>query len=140
MFVPEFLTSCDAQLIIWPQVSHVPDWFPGAGFKRFAKVGRELLDTAVNGPLDHVKESLKVSPSTLHTYISVLGPTNGKVNGANFSIAASCFDRMTELADQGLDESVIRSVTATMYLGETIYCRYAWVCSFVTFQQPQRIR
>ena len=115
-------------------MKYVPDWFPGAGFKRFTSAGRELFDVAVNGPLDHVKESLKVGSSMLHTYFSVLGPKNYKVNEANFSIAASCFDRMTELADQGIDESVIRSVTATMYIGETIHPRYTWECSFVMFR------
>jgi len=59
MFVPE-LNSYNTRLIVRPQVRHVPDWFPGAGFKQFAKAGRELLDVAVNGPLDHLKESLKV--------------------------------------------------------------------------------
>jgi len=57
----------------------------------------------------------------LQTYISVLGPKNIKVNGTNFSIAASCFDRMTELVDQGLDESVIRLATATTYMGEVLF-------------------
>jgi len=53
--------------MIWPQVRHVPDWFPGAGFKRFAKVGRELSDAAANGPLDHVKETLKVCRWPIYT-------------------------------------------------------------------------
>jgi len=131
---PESLNPHDTRLTIWSQVRHVPDRFPGAGFKRPAKVGRELLDVAANGPLDYVKEAFKVGSSTLHTYISVPGLKNAKVNEANFSIAASCFDRMTELADQGLDESVIRSVTATMYLGETICWRYAWGYLFMTLQ------
>jgi len=134
MFVPEFLNPCDTRLMIEPQVRHVPDWFPGAEFKRFAKAGRELFGVAVDGPLDHVKESLKVGPLTLHACISVLEPKNGKVNGANLSIAASCFDRMTELTDQGLDESVIRLMTATTYMGETICRGYAWECSFTTLQ------
>jgi len=62
MFVPEFLNPRDSRLIIKPQVRHVPDWFPGAEFKRFAKAGRELFSAAVDDPLDHAKESLKVSP------------------------------------------------------------------------------
>ncbi|KAF9646067.1 cytochrome P450 [Thelephora ganbajun] len=81
----------------FPILKHVPDWFPGAGFKQFAKAGRDLFDVAVNGPLNYVKESLKA-------------------NGSNVSIAASCFDRVAELADQGFDESVVRAVTATMYI------------------------
>ena len=48
-------------LTIRPEVKHVPDWFPGAGFKHFAKEGGRLFDLAVDGPLEHGKEDLKVS-------------------------------------------------------------------------------
>ena len=118
---------------------HVPDWFPGAGFKQFAKLARELSDAAVNGPLDHVKESLKVGLSIHDTYTLFLGLKNSKVNGANASIAASCFDRVEELADQGFDESVIRSMTASTYIGETTRRRYTLECSLMTLQQPRLI-
>ena len=67
-----------------------------------------------------------------YTYISFLGLNNVKVNGTNVSIAASCFDRVAELADQGFDESVIRSMTATTYIGETICRRYTGECSPTT--------
>ena len=98
---------------------YVPAWFPGAGFKQFAETGRELFAVAVDGPLDYVKESLEVSPPVFCTCISLLGLNDGKANGTNVSIAALCFDRVAELADQGFDESVIRAMTATMYIGKT---------------------
>ena len=41
-------------------MKYVPDWFPGTGFKQFAKAGRRLFDAATDDPLDYVKESLKV--------------------------------------------------------------------------------
>jgi len=110
-------------------VKHVPAWFPGAGFKQFAKASQELFDVAVNDPLDCVKESMKVGLLIHDTYISFLGLKNGKDNETNVSIASSCFDRVEELADQGYDESVTRSVTATMFVGETICRRYIWECS-----------
>jgi hypothetical protein len=37
-----------------------PEWFPGSGFKRFAKEAQAMFDLAVEGPLEYVKESLKV--------------------------------------------------------------------------------
>jgi len=64
-----------------------------------------------------------------YTHISVLGLKIGKVNGTNASIAASCFDRVAELADQGFDESIIRLMTATTYIGESICRRYTGECS-----------
>ena len=39
------------------------------------------------------------------------------------SIASICFDRVAELADQGFDESIVRQVTSSMYIGESpCYC------------------
>jgi len=81
----------------FPILKYVPDWFPGAGFKQYARVGQALFDMAVDGPLDYVKQCLKA-------------------NTGNVSIAAACFDRVAELADQGFDESTIRAMTATMYI------------------------
>jgi len=100
-------------------VRYVPGWFPGAGFQQFAKTGQELFAVAVDGPFDFVKESMEVSLPVLHTHISVLGLNDVKANGTNVSIAALCFDRVAELADQGFDENVIRAMTATMYIGKT---------------------
>ena len=62
----------DAQLTVEPTVKNVPDWFPGVGFKRFAKAGRGLFDIAVDGPLNHVKETLKVClpAARIHTLIA----------------------------------------------------------------------
>jgi hypothetical protein len=45
-----------------PEVKHVPEWFPGAGFKRLAKETGRLFGMAVNDPFDYMK-SLKVSQS-----------------------------------------------------------------------------
>ena len=42
-------------------VKYVPEWFPGAGFKTTAREVQEMLDISVGGPLEHVKESMKVS-------------------------------------------------------------------------------
>jgi len=69
-----------------------------------------------------------------YAYISFLGLKNGKVNGTNVSIAASCFDRMEELANEGFDESVIRLMTASAYMGEIIYRRYTRECSCMTLR------
>jgi len=53
-------------------VKYVPDWFPGAGFKQFANVGKTLFDVAVNGPLDFVKQSLKVRLQIARARVSIL--------------------------------------------------------------------
>ena len=39
---------------------YVPEWFPGAGFKTFAREAKELFDLAVDGPLEYMKQSPEV--------------------------------------------------------------------------------
>ena len=41
-------------------VKYIPEWFPGAGFKTFARVARETSSVAVDEPLEYVKELMKV--------------------------------------------------------------------------------
>ena len=43
-------------------VKHLPDWFPGTGFKRRARHGMKLSHEMVNAPFDTVKEDLVCSP------------------------------------------------------------------------------
>ena len=61
----------DVRLTTKPTVKNIPDWFPGAGFKQFAKTGRGLFGIAVDGPLNHVKETLKVRLPTIRIYSSI---------------------------------------------------------------------
>ena len=50
-----------------PTVKYVPEWFPGAGFKKFARVGKANIDHSITLPFQHVKTSFEVreSPSPL---------------------------------------------------------------------------
>ena len=41
-------------------VKYVPEWFPGAGFKGWARKARKDLDRLVDLPFCHVKESFEV--------------------------------------------------------------------------------
>ena len=43
-------------------VRHIPDWFPGMGFKVHAKEVREKFEVSVDGPMDYVKNAMKVRP------------------------------------------------------------------------------
>ena len=104
--------------MIYPKVKYVPEWFPGAGFKHFAKEGGRAFSTAVDGPLEWVKGSLKVSQPGPRTRLGYWAYHCDKSNGSNVSIASSCFNRVVELQDQGFGESNIRAVTATTYIGE----------------------
>jgi len=41
-------------------VKYVPEWFPGAGFKAFARIARRDIDDSITPPFQCVKESFEV--------------------------------------------------------------------------------
>ena len=43
-----------------PTVKYIPEWFPGAGFKRFARLTRKGLEDSMDHPFQYVKEALQV--------------------------------------------------------------------------------
>jgi len=59
-----------------PTVMYVPEWFPGAGFKRFARTAKENLDNSANLPFQHVKQSFEVRESPLLLQSTSLTETN----------------------------------------------------------------
>jgi hypothetical protein len=73
---------------------------------------------AVDGPLEWVKKTLKVSPRGSREYSDSRADGKNKSNGSNASVASSCFDRAVELQGQGFDESDIRTMTSSTYIGE----------------------
>ena len=46
-------------------VKYVPEWFPGASFKTFARIAKENIDRSATLPFQHVKESFEVRESHL---------------------------------------------------------------------------
>ena len=42
-------------------VRYLPGWFPGTGFKALAKEIREKYQIAMDGPMEYVKNAMKVS-------------------------------------------------------------------------------
>jgi len=48
-------------------VRYIPDWFPGMGFKVFAKEVREKFKISVDGPFEYVKNAIKVRPQSIPT-------------------------------------------------------------------------
>ncbi|KAL1725532.1 cytochrome P450 [Schizophyllum commune] len=77
-----------------PALKYVPDWMPGAGFKRVAREWRPRAQGIVDRPFEEVKKSL----------------TDG-------SFPAQSFVRTT--LEKGGDERAIRDAAATMYNAAT---------------------
>ena len=57
-------TVTDKHLTKRLTVRYIPDWFPGAKFKVLAKETRDKFKVAVDGPMEYVKNAMKVR---LHT-------------------------------------------------------------------------
>ena len=56
-------------------VRHIPDWFPGMGFKALAKEARDKFKISVNGPFEYVKNAMKVRPRSSPKSGCVLNPS-----------------------------------------------------------------
>lgn len=81
-----------------PMLKYVPEWFPGAGFQKFARVARERSNLAVDGPLEYVKELMK---------------SDGV---SNVSIARLCFDHALESEDREHEETITRAATGSIFV------------------------
>ncbi|KAA1469172.1 cytochrome P450 [Dentipellis sp. KUC8613] len=65
----------------FPSLKYIPDWFPFAEFKRFAKRGRELLEQLAEVPLEHVKREMSSGtsePSLAASLLSDPGALEGE--------------------------------------------------------------
>lgn len=45
-------------------VRHIPEWFPGTGFKTLAKEVHDKFKLSIDGPMQYVKNAMKVSPQS----------------------------------------------------------------------------
>ena len=100
-------------------VKYVPDWFPGAGFKTFARIAKKDIDDSITPPFRYVKKSFEVCepPLLLLVLVSYWDELQAETLTTP-SIVATCLEELPELAKQGVDEEVIRGVCGSVYLGE----------------------
>lgn len=82
-----------------PILKYIPEWFPGAGFKKFARVAKQGIDNSITLPFQHVKGSLQANVATAPSLVS------------------TCLKGLSDLNDDGVDEEMIRSVGGIVYLG-----------------------
>ena len=102
-----------------PTVKSIPEWFPGAGFKRLARVTKSDLEDSMNCPFQQVKETLQVCGPPLPRLVQI--PYWNKLqteSSTTPSIVATCLEELPELAKLGIDEDVVRDVAGTIFLGE----------------------
>ncbi|KAF9786328.1 cytochrome P450 [Thelephora terrestris] len=85
----------------FPILKHVPEWFPGAGFKKFARMAKEDLDDSINLPFLGVKDTFQADATT------------------TTSVVATCLEELPDLSREGVDEEVVRNVGGIVFLGNS---------------------
>ncbi|KAL7790345.1 cytochrome P450 [Trichoderma ceciliae] len=55
----ETMISLSWSVDIFPALSHLPDWFPGAGFKRIAREWKALIDASADIPYEFAKKQME---------------------------------------------------------------------------------
>ncbi|KAF9267146.1 cytochrome P450 [Marasmius fiardii PR-910] len=85
-----------------PVLKYVPEWFPGAGFKRKAKEWAKFSTIMREMPFEAAKQSIVRENGT-----------------ANPSFTSYSLDQVNEAVDKAEQERLITAVAATMYAGGT---------------------
>ncbi|KAH7884762.1 cytochrome P450 [Phlebopus sp. FC_14] len=78
-------------------VERLPEWFPGAGFKRDAAYGRKLAQQVLDGPFNLVKKDLESG-------------------NAPPSMVADCLQQIDEKDDYAKQEYAIKATAATVFI------------------------
>ncbi|KAJ8079586.1 hypothetical protein PM082_011173 [Marasmius tenuissimus] len=81
-----------------PTLKYVPEWFPGAGWKRRAREIKRLAMAMVVKPFEAASENIAKGTSS-------------------FSFASSCYQIFQETHDPAYHESLVLDVAGTMYQG-----------------------
>lgn len=84
---------------IFPILKHIPEWFPGAGWKKFGRMTKEKLYDSITLPFQAVKESFQANTTTTSSFVG------------------TCLEELPQLGKDGVDEEVIRGVGGIIYLG-----------------------
>jgi hypothetical protein len=91
---------------------HLPEWMPGAGFKRQARIWREFSQSFCDLPFQHTKRKMQsgtAAPSFTSLALSELEEKVGR--------------EYEEKADRDYEEYMIKSIAATLYTGAPAFHR-----------------
>ncbi|PPQ98746.1 Dimethyltryptamine 4-hydroxylase (PsiH) [Panaeolus cyanescens] len=106
----------------FPALKYLPSWFPGAGFKRQAKIWKEAADHMVNMPYERMK---KLAPQGL----------------ARPSYASARLQAMDPNGDLEYQEQVIKNTASQVNVGggdTTVSAVSAFILAMVIYPEVQR--
>lgn len=101
-------------------VNLLPNWLPGAGFKRHAIEGHKLAMDVLNLPFAMGKGQTVSERTASGLRVGLLILRNRKMNGPAFPSILN--EMIKERIDKGLtdDEELIKAITSVMYIGEQV--------------------
>ncbi|KAG1719685.1 cytochrome P450 [Suillus lakei] len=102
-----------------PSLAKVPEWFPGAGFKRLAREWRQLLEEAVDAPYRFVKDQMAAG-------IAPMSFTSNLLEGSTLSVE---------------EDHMVKWSAASLYTGgadTTVSAIYSLFLAMTLFPDAQR--
>ncbi|KAI6155470.1 cytochrome P450 [Pisolithus tinctorius] len=107
-----------AALAAFPFLQHLPDWFPGAGFKRQAAYSRQLAAQVLNEPFNLTKKDIASG-------------------NAPPSIVADCLSQIDETVDYDTQEFAIKAVAATAFIGKPSSLLHSFILAMLLYPEVQ---
>jgi hypothetical protein len=87
--------ACEPLTNPWT-VRYLPDWFPGTGFKAVGKEARDKYQISIDGPMEYVKNAMKVSSHNSPVRFFKPTATNQSGEGFSHSITSDCLSRLED--------------------------------------------
>ncbi|RFU81476.1 o-methylsterigmatocystin oxidoreductase [Trichoderma arundinaceum] len=86
---------------IIPAIRHLPDWFPGTGFKQTARKWKSANEAVTSSPYNFVQKQMEMGIHQHQSYVSELIKTYGNGDGTGVSEEDAEVIRMTATAMYG---------------------------------------
>ncbi|KAF8761884.1 cytochrome P450 [Rhizoctonia solani] len=114
-------THTDFLVNIFPVLVHVPDWLPGAGWKRTAREWRSLKEEAINSPYEWTKAQVNkgiAQPSVVSSLLQDHSSTIGMSPKKRRHVSKKLLSLYTKASGEfRVDEYAPAYETLTLYIG-----------------------
>ena len=100
-------------MIRYQIVKYVPEWVPGASFKRKAREWRQLSEAMINAPYNMVKSKVVI---VLSLHLIELSSHDDQTAGrAEPCFVAECLEQNASFPKEALSEELIKDTAAVAY-------------------------
>ena len=102
---------------VFPVLSYLPSWFPGAGFKRFAQEAHQLTSQMLQLPFDIAKKNMVRKQASLSHYYTKFQIYLRFPQQAGTTPYAMVVDHLSRDWKAYENDSILKGVAATSYAG-----------------------